>query len=145
MSQMSPVHVFDWLPVFPVTRDQLTMLAEGNTADPSIICSNLQTSAPQPANIRAGPDYLQIEIARTRRFRRQSGNPPEQTDSSSCVNVRSYVDCGSSLPQGYKRGIHKVSAIPTATETTAPTMKRVQELGRSAPRATINVSTGRSR
>jgi len=29
--------LFDWLPFFPVTRDQLTMLAEGNTADPSII------------------------------------------------------------------------------------------------------------
>lgn len=27
----------DWLPFFPVTRDQLTMLAEGNTADPSEI------------------------------------------------------------------------------------------------------------
>jgi NADH dehydrogenase len=26
---------FDWLPFFPVTRDQLTMLAPGNTADPS--------------------------------------------------------------------------------------------------------------
>ena len=26
--------LFDWLPFFPVTRDQLTMLAEGNTADP---------------------------------------------------------------------------------------------------------------
>lgn len=26
---------FDWLPFFPVTRDQLTMLASGNTADPS--------------------------------------------------------------------------------------------------------------
>ena len=25
--------LFDWLPVFPVTGDQLTMLAEGNTAD----------------------------------------------------------------------------------------------------------------
>ena len=25
--------LFDWLPFFPVTRDQLTMLAEGNTAD----------------------------------------------------------------------------------------------------------------
>lgn len=24
--------LFDWLPFFPVTRDQLTMLAEGNTA-----------------------------------------------------------------------------------------------------------------
>ena len=27
----------DWLPLFPVTRDQLTMLAEGNTADPAVI------------------------------------------------------------------------------------------------------------
>jgi len=24
--------IFDWLPFFPVTRDQLTMLAAGNTA-----------------------------------------------------------------------------------------------------------------
>jgi len=28
---------FDWLPFFPVTRDQLTMLEEGNTADPDIL------------------------------------------------------------------------------------------------------------
>jgi NADH dehydrogenase len=28
---------FDWLPFFPATRDQLTMLEEGNTADPSIV------------------------------------------------------------------------------------------------------------
>lgn len=27
--------LFDWLPFYPVTRDQLTMLAEGNNADPS--------------------------------------------------------------------------------------------------------------
>jgi NADH dehydrogenase len=27
--------LFDWLPFFPVTRDQLTMLAEDNTADPN--------------------------------------------------------------------------------------------------------------
>ena len=27
----------DWLPFFPATRDQLKMLAEGNTADPSVI------------------------------------------------------------------------------------------------------------
>ena len=26
--------LFDWLPFFPATRDQLTMLAEGNTVDP---------------------------------------------------------------------------------------------------------------
>jgi uncharacterized protein YbjT (DUF2867 family) len=29
--------LFDWLPFFPVTRDQLTMLEEGNTADPAVI------------------------------------------------------------------------------------------------------------
>ena len=29
--------VLDWLPFFPVTRDQLTMLAEGNTADPTVL------------------------------------------------------------------------------------------------------------
>ncbi|MDJ0907150.1 MAG: NAD(P)H-binding protein [Woeseiaceae bacterium] len=28
---------FDWLPFFPATRDQLTMLEEGNTADPSVV------------------------------------------------------------------------------------------------------------
>ena len=31
--------LFDWLPFFPATRDQLTMLAEGNTADPEVIKS----------------------------------------------------------------------------------------------------------
>ncbi len=29
-----PVMLLDWIPNFPVTRDQLTMLAEGNTAEP---------------------------------------------------------------------------------------------------------------
>lgn len=29
--------LFDWLPFFPVTRDQLVMLAEGNTADPAAL------------------------------------------------------------------------------------------------------------
>ncbi len=29
--------LLDWLPLFPVTRDQLTMLAEGNTADPAVV------------------------------------------------------------------------------------------------------------
>lgn len=29
--------LLDWLPFFPATRDQLTMLAEGNTADPAIL------------------------------------------------------------------------------------------------------------
>jgi len=27
--------LLDWLPAFPVTRDQLTMLAENNVADPA--------------------------------------------------------------------------------------------------------------
>lgn len=30
-----PAALLDWLPVFPVTRDQLTMLAEGNSASPA--------------------------------------------------------------------------------------------------------------
>lgn len=29
--------LFDWLPFFPVTRDQLTMLEEGNLADPAVM------------------------------------------------------------------------------------------------------------
>jgi len=29
--------LLDWVPVFPVTRDQLTMLAEGNTVDPDVL------------------------------------------------------------------------------------------------------------
>ena len=29
-----PVMLLDWIPNFPVTRDQLTMLAEGNAAEP---------------------------------------------------------------------------------------------------------------
>jgi NADH dehydrogenase len=29
--------VFDWLPFFPVTREQLSMLEEGNVADPAVI------------------------------------------------------------------------------------------------------------
>jgi NADH dehydrogenase len=39
--------LFDWLPFFPVTRDQLTMLAEGNTADPDVI-ESLIGKAPSP-------------------------------------------------------------------------------------------------
>lgn len=31
--------LFDWLPFFPVTRDQLTMLADGNTAEPDDLVS----------------------------------------------------------------------------------------------------------
>lgn len=33
--------LLDWLPFFPVTRDQLTMLKEGNTADPAVLESLL--------------------------------------------------------------------------------------------------------
>jgi uncharacterized protein YbjT (DUF2867 family) len=38
---------FDWLPFFPATRDQLTMLEEGNTADPGII-ESLTGRSPTP-------------------------------------------------------------------------------------------------
>jgi NADH dehydrogenase len=31
--------LFGWLPFFPVTRDQLTMLAEGNIGDPSVLAA----------------------------------------------------------------------------------------------------------
>ncbi len=36
---------FDWLPFFPATRDQLTMLEEGNTADPAVVESLIGRSA----------------------------------------------------------------------------------------------------
>ena len=38
--------LLDWLPPFPVTRDQLTMLAEGNTAEPAAL-EQLIGRAPQ--------------------------------------------------------------------------------------------------
>lgn len=41
--------LLDWLPLFPVTRGQLTMLEEGNTADPEIL-SNLIGRQPRPFN-----------------------------------------------------------------------------------------------
>ena len=42
--------LFDWLPFFPVTRDQLTMLEEGNTADPEIL-RRLTGREPKPFSI----------------------------------------------------------------------------------------------
>ena len=39
--------LFDWLPFYPVTRDQLTMLAEGNTAAPGALAGLIER-APQP-------------------------------------------------------------------------------------------------
>ncbi len=42
--------LFDWLPFFPVTRDQLTMLEEGNTADP-LILEGLTGVAPKAFSI----------------------------------------------------------------------------------------------
>lgn len=33
-----PAALLDWLPMFPVTRDQLTMLEQGNVADPKDLC-----------------------------------------------------------------------------------------------------------
>lgn len=41
----------DWLPFFPVTRDQLTMLAEGNVADPAVV-KNLIGREPAAFNAR---------------------------------------------------------------------------------------------
>ena len=38
--------LFDWLPFFPVTRDQLIMLEENNTADPA----TLEKLAARPLN-----------------------------------------------------------------------------------------------
>ena len=48
--------LFDWLPFFPVTRDQLTMLAEGNTADPAVI-ESLIGKPPAPFSLE-DLDYL---------------------------------------------------------------------------------------
>jgi NADH dehydrogenase len=48
--------LLDWLPFFPVTRDQLTMLAEGNTADPAVAES--LTGSPPRAFSPATLDYL---------------------------------------------------------------------------------------
>lgn len=42
--------LFDWLPFFPVTRDQLTMLAEGNVADPAIL-ESLTGTTPKPFSV----------------------------------------------------------------------------------------------
>jgi NADH dehydrogenase len=44
--------LFDWLPFYPVTRDQLTMLEEGNTA-PSSSLQDLIGRAPQPMSAEA--------------------------------------------------------------------------------------------
>jgi uncharacterized protein YbjT (DUF2867 family) len=44
--------LFDWLPFFPVTRDQLTMLAEGSTAPPDGL-RRLIGREPQPMTARA--------------------------------------------------------------------------------------------
>ena len=48
--------LLDWLPFFPVTRDQLTMLAEGNTADPAAL-AQLIGRQPKAFN-EAHLDYL---------------------------------------------------------------------------------------
>jgi len=48
--------LFDWLPFFPVTRDQLTMLADGNTAEPDDVAALIkrEPAAFSPENL----DYL---------------------------------------------------------------------------------------
>ncbi len=48
--------LFDWLPVFPVTRDQLTMLAEGNTGSPAALEALIARDA-RPLNTDS-LDYL---------------------------------------------------------------------------------------
>jgi len=45
--------LFGWLPIFPVTRDQLTMLAEGNTADVAVLESLIRR-----APLRFEPENL---------------------------------------------------------------------------------------
>jgi NADH dehydrogenase len=46
--------LFDWLPFFPVTRDQLTMLADGNTAEPDDVAAliNRDPAEFSPDNLR---------------------------------------------------------------------------------------------
>ena len=44
--------LLDWLPPFPVTRDQLTMLAEGNTAEPAAL-EQLIGRAPQAFSVES--------------------------------------------------------------------------------------------
>jgi hypothetical protein len=48
--------LLDWLPVFPVTRDQLTMLEDGNTAEPDDLAALIkrEPKAFSPDNL----DYL---------------------------------------------------------------------------------------
>lgn len=48
--------LFDWIPLFPVTRDQLTMLADGNTAEPGDLAALIgrEPAAFSPENL----DYL---------------------------------------------------------------------------------------
>ena len=45
--------LLDWLPFFPVTRDQLTMLADGNTAEPDDVAAliNREPTAFSPENL----------------------------------------------------------------------------------------------
>ena len=44
--------LLDWLPFFPVTRAQLTMLEEGNTADPAVL-QGLIGRDPRPFDVDA--------------------------------------------------------------------------------------------
>ena len=45
--------LLDWLPFFPVTRDQLTMLADGNTAEPDDVAALIkrEPTAFSPENL----------------------------------------------------------------------------------------------
>lgn len=55
--------LFDWLPFFPATRAQLTMLAEGNTADPDELQRLIKRDP--LAFSKENLAYLQNESART--------------------------------------------------------------------------------
>lgn len=52
--------LFDWLPFFPATRDQLTMLAEGNAANPADMESLIGRSA--TAFVAENLSYLRGEV-----------------------------------------------------------------------------------
>ena len=53
--------LFDWLPFFPVTRDQLTMLAQGNVADPGELKALIGR---EPAGFKAANlGYLKVSQA----------------------------------------------------------------------------------
>jgi len=59
---MLAAFLFGWIPAFPVSRDQLTMLVEGNVADPAVIES--LTGRPPAAFDESHLAYLRRPKAR---------------------------------------------------------------------------------